>query len=317
MTKASKTVLIIAVICIALSAALLFVAAILGGAQLKNNILEGIETEIFGFRVDISKDGVTVENENNMFENSGDIISDGYETETVFNADEVITALDINWVSGDVSVEIGGDVVKVHESSKKAINENEAMKCAVKNGVLIIDCYPERVISIGINDSLKNLIVTIPEYYVQRIDTISVSTVSADVNIGAFTMNELDIDTTSGKILLSGAYANKAELETVSGNIAASDNCRFDSFTAETTSGNIKLKPEMLPRETEIDTVSGEIEILTSEDTDFELKFETVSGELTLDYPAVKKGDKYTVGNGEGEIDVDTTSGDLHIGIIK
>lgn len=317
MTKASKTILIIAGICIAMSVVLLFAAVLLGGAQLKNSVLEGIETEIFGFTVDISTDGVTVENDNNILGNSGNVISNGYETETIFSADEIITELDINWVSGDVSIEIGGDAVKVLESSQKAIKESEAMKCIVENGVLKIDDYLERIVSIEVNDKSKNLVVTIPEHYVQSIDDISVSTVSADVNIGALTPNELDIETTSGKIILNGTAANEAELETVSGDIVVGDSSIIDSLCAETTSGNVKLKLKALPRETELDTVSGEMEILTAENSDFELKFETVSGELKLDYPSVKSGDKFIVGNGERKIAVDTTSGDIHIGVLE
>ncbi|MBQ8831397.1 MAG: DUF4097 family beta strand repeat protein [Oscillospiraceae bacterium] len=311
MTKGTKIVLIIAGICIALSIILLGVGAMLGGTR----FADGIDTEIFGFNVHMGRDGVYAEGGNDGFSHFGEIESTGSETVATF--DEDIRAVEINWVAGNIDFVIGGDVITVKEECFGSVDSDEMMSCRVENGTLKIGYSDERITFVGLDfsDAEKHLTVTVPEHLVSEITRISVDAVSSEINLGGFELRSLTINTVSGSSELYDITADIFEADTVSGNVTAAENCSFGKADIDTVSGSAFLSLDTVPNEFGFDSTSGNVTLELPADAEFELEFDRTSGELELEFAAVKRGDEYIVGSGRNEFSIETTSGDAIIRI--
>ena len=338
MTKGTKIVLIIAATCIVLSVLLFSAAAFLGSGDLKN----GVETEIFGFSVHMGKDGIYAGNQ-------GSTVS--VSVENCAEITEKIDAIEINWISGSVNFEFGGENITVSESSEKEIAANDCMICTVENGILRVKYREDRVDIMDMGAAqVKNLTVTIPEKLVPEIKNIRVSVTSADMTLCGFDVDNLKIystsgysfvsdvtagtfifestsgdltlengsfgifsaDTTSGSVMLKETTSDRAGFDVISGNVTA-ENCSFGKVEAESTSGCFYMSLNEVPAEFDADTTSGDVEIYLPENAEFNLEFEPTSGDLMLDFAAVMRGDEYIVGSGRNEISIETTSGDAYI----
>lgn len=337
MTKGIKTILIIAAVCIVLSVLIFTAAVFMGGGDLKN----GIETEVFGVDIHMGADGIYAGYSVNME-------STGVETKAEFT--EKIDAFDINWTAGNVNFEFGGENITVVESASGEIDDNAVMFCTVENGTLKIHYREPKVNFVSLGEPTKNLTVTIPEKLASEIRDIKVDVTSADVTLGNFELKNLRIASTSGNVYMSNVSADSFVFDATSGDLTADNcslvrfgvhttsgcvmlndvkadyvgfdmisgdvnakNCTFGKVEAESTSGCFSMDLTAVPKEFDADTTSGSVELILPEDSEFELEFDPISGDLTLDFAAIMRGDEYIVGSGKNEISIETTSGDAFI----
>ena len=156
----------------------------------------------------------------------------------------------------------------------------------------------------------KNLTVTVPQSWYARETNIDV--VSAVVEVDGLSTEELKLDTTSGPINASGLCCDQIVASTVSGNVILEGTA--EELKLDTTSGRCQAELDERVREIELDSVSGELELILPESLGFEAEVDTVSGSFRSDIPttASSKG-VYTCGNGECGISVDTVSGSITI----
>ena len=156
----------------------------------------------------------------------------------------------------------------------------------------------------------KNLTVTVPQSWYARETNIDV--VSAVVEVDGLSTEELKLDTTSGPITASGLCCDQIVASTVSGNVILEGTT--EELKLDTTSGRCQAELDERVREIQLDSVSGELELILPESLGFEAEVDTVSGSFRSDIPttASSKG-VYTSGNGECGISVDTVSGSISI----
>lgn len=156
----------------------------------------------------------------------------------------------------------------------------------------------------------KNLTVTVPQSWYARETNIDV--VSAVVEVDGLSTEELKLDTTSGPINASGLCCDQIVASTVSGNVSLEGTA--EELKLDTTSGRCQAELDERVWEIELDSVSGELELILPESLGFEAEVDTVSGSFRSDIPttASSKG-VYTCGNGECGISVDTVSGSISI----
>ena len=156
----------------------------------------------------------------------------------------------------------------------------------------------------------KNLTVTVPQSWYARETNIDV--VSAVVEVDGLSTEELKLDTTSGPINASGLCCDQIVASTVSGNVSLEGTA--EELKLDTTSGRCQAELDERVQEIELDSVSGELELILPESLGFEAEVDTVSGSFRSDIPttASSKG-VYTCGNGECGISVDTVSGSISI----
>ena len=156
----------------------------------------------------------------------------------------------------------------------------------------------------------KNLTITVPQSWYARETNIDV--VSAVVEVDGLSTEELKLDTTSGPINASGLCCDQIIASTVSGNVILEGTA--EELKLDTTSGRCQAELDERVQEIELDSVSGELELILPESLGFEAEVDTVSGSFRSDIPttASSKG-VYTCGNGECGISVDTVSGSISI----
>lgn len=167
---------------------------------------------------------------------------------------------------------------------------------------------------------------------------LEVDSVSGRIRLSAVESPRLRLESVSGDVEFDGK-ADEASIETVSGDVVARG---LGSRTRlETVSGGLRVVASTPLRQTEASSVSGDIEISGALDRNGRIEIETMSGDVRVNLPAsvsakiraesfsgtlrtdfgsVSKPDHgpgsnldVTVGGGDGEVSVDSFSGDVTI----
>lgn len=144
------------------------------------------------------------------------------------------------------------------------------------------------------------------------IDTGSGSVTASGVRDG-----DLRIDTGSGSVRLRDVTVRDLSVDTGSGRVEGSGIVAEEAMV-DTGSGGVELAFGTPPRQLVVDTGSGGVTLTLPETLDATLHFETSSGGIEVDFPMqIRTWERDevhgTVGNGRGEITVDTGSGDIII----
>lgn len=265
---------------------------------------------------------------------------------------ENIDCIDIQWASGVVYVQSSsGDEVSFCEytdSSSGTLNERTALSSQVNDGALTIR-YRNGA-GLGNVKGGKWLTVLVPD---GMLDSLNITTTSADIRLVGLELDTLSASTTSGYINPTECYVQKAELGSTSGEMLLSE-LHADELTVNTTSGGINgyfsgtsLSASSISGDMNINlyegvekaqfsttsgdiwvsaedgsissvgaiTVSGDISLYLPYDMGFTLGHSTVSGDLSFDtgYNLLQQNGRYIHNGGGCLIDVATVSGDIEI----
>ena len=290
MKKSVKITLIVAAVLVGLGLCIAVVGVLMGGriSDLRNTYYDGREWH------------------------HGDALDGSYTGGEIRVPAEDITALDIDWVAGDVKIMVtDGEEIVVTEHVDRGIPEEYAL-CVEADNTLRIR-YSNDVW--GNDMPEKDLTVLLPRTVAENLTAVDLSGVSADFAVGKLTVRDaFSFDTTSGKLKTEVLTATgaKADVNSVSGDIELDGS--FREVKAGSTSGEIDLKLCNGPAVIEVSTVSGEVDVELPAGTGFTLDYSTVSGELEYDFPLTKSKDgKYVCGDGACRIEVGTTSGSLSV----
>lgn len=248
--------------------------------------------------------------------------------ETLSMASAAVSRLEIDWISGEVEIIYHPEeTIIFSETANQELDENMTMRYWVDGNTLRIKFA--KAGDWKFNNIQKSLTVYLPE---------------------KLTLNELEIDTTSAGVIAQGIRAMNVEIDTVSGGIDISEAVVSDSFSADTTSGQvavmfaeplseleigtvsggvqvsvskltefdidstsgaINLSAESAPKSGEISTVSGSVELILPETAEFRAGISTVSGQIESEIPLNKDGKYYICGSGACRYEIDTTSGNI------
>ena len=264
--------------------------------------------------------------------------------------EKTVNKLDVEWASGAVRVEYyDGTTVSVSETANKELIERTSLHYYLdENGTLNIKYAASG--ATGTLNLHKELTVLLPNGY--ELAKLDIGSSSAEVTVNGISVREAEIGTSSGKInaVLSGS--DSAELSSSSGNIAAEltdvDSIEIetssggvllttagctDMLDAETTSGKIDLTLEnvkklnaesssgdmritlgTVPAKSEIDTSSGSVSVFFPASPDFTAEIDTSSGDFDCEIPTTRNGDTCVSGNGQNELRISTSSGDILFG---
>ena len=221
--------------------------------------------------------------------------------------------LDVNWVSGKVSIlYYDGNTVELHEQANKKTSADQQMRWWLDGNTLRVQYAKAGFLMNG--NLQKELTVRLPESI--RLENVNVSATSGALDISALQAEDLVLDTTSGDILVS-ADARQVSASATSGKIELRIMENAEKISAGTTSGNIvletgsaeKIKASSTSgeicakigrvREVRADTTSGDIyaEIRESE----KMKTESTSGSVTVKLEKMES------------LEIDTTSGNISV----
>ena len=196
-------------------------------------------------------------------------------------------AIDIEWVSGQVNVELyDGEGIQLSETMMDGSDAALKMEWQVNEdkGTLDIRSQPQLMSA----TEEKRLVVRLPRSLV--LHGLDIKTVSAGVSVNltdedTLTLQELDVTSVSGEISVYAATAGEISLSTTSGSISGS--VRTQKLEADSVSGSIDLALDITPAELEAETTSGKIVMqlcdLSTLPSPLPVEFKTTSGKLSSD----------------------------------
>ena len=196
-------------------------------------------------------------------------------------------AIDIEWVSGQVNVELyDGQGIELSETMMDGSDVALKMEWQVNEdkGTLDIRSQPQLMSA----TEEKRLVVSLPRSLV--LHGLDIKTVSAGVSVDltdedTLSLSELDVTSVSGAISVYAANAGEISLSTTSGSISGS--VRTQKLEADSVSGSIDLALDIMPTELEAETSSGSIVMqlcdLSTLPSPLPVEFKTTSDKLSSD----------------------------------
>ena len=223
-------------------------------------------------------------------------------------ASELLTGIDeieIHWLTGDVYlVESDTDGVTFQEDYTGS-NEDYRMRYKVSNGKLTIQPCRSRFFS-STDLPRKALTVFLPSE--STLKSITVETVSANVELMGGSADTLAVSTTSGGITGPGLPAREYDFGTVSGDISLTAlPAGSSAIDCETVSGEVRISCTAHPDEIDFNSVSGNLRLtLPKGSCRYTLDFSTVSGD--------RDTDRFISGGDETcDITAETVSGNVEL----
>lgn len=130
---------------------------------------------------------------------------------------------------------------------------------------------------------------------------LTIAATSGLVNIRDYVGENISITTSSGNIRLEELTTKQIALNATSGKVVFKGS--FHDLDANTSSGDIKITNQLSPNSFNIRTTAGDVTLIMPEFEDFDLTFDTASGDLECDIPMrIVKNSKYKISTSSGDV---------------
>ena len=223
-----------------------------------------------------------------------------------------IQNIEIEWGAGSISIHKSDSLDYIRISEASIGGSAPEMICRQSGQTLKIQYSekPMKFSSFGINaDISKDLVIRVPKNW--NCNDLEIDAAAADVNIQDLTIRELDFDGASGNLILDNCNVSELDIDTASGDVefvGTLEHLDFDAASA-------KFYGEFYanPRSLNMDTMSGDLEIVLPEDSGFELQLDAMSDSFDTDFTIGTVDDLYICGDGECKIKVSALSSNVSI----
>lgn len=225
---------------------------------------------------------------------------------------EDFSKLVIQWAAGDIRVvpKAGIDVIEVSESSS---GSKFSLHCKTSGRKLTIQYSKDSIFDFGIHFGTvesKDLYVFVPENWI--CDELRFEVAAADVDVQNMTIHALDFDGASGTCNFADCIVGDLDIDTASGDVTFTGELEVLDFDAATASFRGTLSN--CPREIDMDSMSGDLDLTLPEDCGFTLNMDGLSSNFRCEFEYAQRGDGiYVSGDGSCRIDVDGVSSDVYI----
>ena len=217
--------------------------------------------------------------------------------------------LEINWIAGEVELILcDGNEVTFSESSEQELKDAFEMRFYRDADTLYLQYAKSGKWKFG--KLSKKLTIQIPRDLL--LSQIRINTVSAEIKLSETMARTLKIETVSGGVSLpNGQKIDTVSLETVSGKIDFAAESIAD-LELNTVSGVVTIQTKITKR-AKLDSVSGNLTLYLPPDSSFSARVDTVSGSFSSSFETVSDGHRRVCAGGEVPFDIDTVSGDISI----
>ena len=200
-----------------------------------------------------------------------------------------ISAIDLSWINGDVSVvRHSGDRIILKENASRRLKQAEEIHWLVEGETLYVRFVRSGTRSAG--RLRKDLTLMIPEDL--TLEVFEITTVSAEVNAELPAAEVITIQGVSGNMDMIFAETERVEVDTVSGDLTL----RFPAG----------------PERIDVDVVSADVTIQLPREAGFTADLDSISGDLAGQLLDGTAGEKHYVhGDGACIIEADAVSGNL------
>jgi len=228
-----------------------------------------------------------------------------------FSASE-ITELEIEWVAGEILIQPGEtDQITIREDG---VTDPKYTMYLQQRGdkmkILFCEENVNKAWGINIQGSIsKDLTILVPPDWVcQSLDIVCAS---ATVEINDLTIQEVDFDGASGTCEFENCTVDEIDIDTASGDI------RFigalNMLDCDAASASVYAALSNVPSRLDMDSMSGDLEIILPADAGFTLSMDGLSTDFSSDFETTVKNGNYVCGDGRCRINLDAFSGDVTI----
>ena len=162
-------------------------------------------------------------------------------------------------------------------------------------------CETNNINSNKINISTTSGGITIMN---SKSDSIETNTVSGKIKLNSVFTDKLSFDTTSGDVNISDCISSEVSHSSVSGTFDFEGELKI--LNANSTSGRVILANRIAADELDIDTVSGKINVSIPKSDNIRIKYSTISGKISCDFPILinESDSNYYFSTGSGDISI-------------
>lgn len=240
---------------------------------------------------------------------------------TEFSADgrytipaEGIQGLSVNWVAGDITVELydGTDIV-LEETSSRTFNKNNSLDYKIGANELDISYCPMQVglsLSRYSLDTSKELHILLPNTV--QLNDLSIDSASSTVFIQGISPLDLEVSTVSGNLDVANAVISGLNFESTSGSASITDS-NVQDIEMKTVTGSLDAALTACPAAVSFDTTSSDATLTLPTDSQFQLTLSSVTGQINSDFQGEYHGNTYIVGSGSGDFEMHSVSGSANI----
>lgn len=243
-----------------------------------------------------------------------------------------LQAIDIDWICGNVTVEVVEDItqVVVEETSRYAILEDEELRYNLsEEGILTIKFRASSEKKVNLNKE-KDLHIKLPRAKFIK-GNLVVNSVSSDVYLNRIEPGKINVTSVSGEVTVINSKTSMVEITSVSGDVNLKNSSLYD-LRVDSTSGNVngvdltvdKLKFKSVsgvfnvavltaPMSITADSVSGDMIFSMPTDKGFSAYFESVSGNLISQFEVSKEDGKYIYLDGLYNYNFETVSANISL----
>lgn len=243
--------------------------------------------------------------------NLGDINTmQGGTEESSFSVDPAkVKNISIDWAAGSVTVVPGSSDQNVITVSESGASGGNMMVWKQSGDTLKIEFSAARV-HLGFHfDGSKDLTITVPQNWVCH--ELELDAASADVHVSDLIINEVDFDGASGDCRFENCQIDELELDTASGRVEFSG--ILNSLVCDAASADCVIHVANVPRHIEMNSASGDLELMLPESCGFTLDLTALSGSFRSDFATTSQNGNYVFGDGSCRINVSALSGNVNI----
>lgn len=234
---------------------------------------------------------------------------------------EQVSDLRIEWNMGNVVVrvaddkELGGQIV-IAETAPEGWHDAPHMTIGNKDGELVVrygDFDPSTTTAQNVAARKKSLKVTLPKSCAERLDAVTLSGSPGAYALLGISCKTLNVSFEAGTLLAKDVATHDLVCTVSSGHIGF-DGTVSSSIDVRVSSGTARVQTDTTPDKADLEASSGTIDLLLPKDAGFTARAKVGAGSFVCDFSASERDGKLVVGGGEMPLNVDVSSGTVHIG---
>ena len=223
-----------------------------------------------------------------------------------------VRSIEIEWAAGSIVIQ-PKDITEIYIMEDGLTEKSEPMVWKLRDEKLAIQYSKNTDHDFGMgllrgNES-KDLIIQVPFNW--ACNSLEIDAASASLEINDLTIRDMEFDGASGTCVFNNCTVETLELDTASGDILFQGN--LTRMDCDSASANILLDLKNVPKSLDLDTASGDLDVVLPENAGFTVNMDTMSGNFESDFATSMRNNNYIAGNGQCRIDVDAMSGSVTI----
>ena len=223
-----------------------------------------------------------------------------------------IREIEIEWAAGSIVIQ-PADTDEISFREEDIGGSGKPMHWKIQRDSILIQYAEDGTFPIKFGtdwkNENKNLIIEVPVTW--QFDSLKVAAAVASLEVKDLNIREMEIDGASGSCVFDNCTVEKLDLDTASGNVYFAGS--LQQMDCDAASADILLELSNVPGRLDMDTASGDLDVVLPADAGFTVTLDSLSGDFESDFDTTMRGGSYVAGNGRCRIDVDAMSGDVTI----